>query len=150
MKKILGITVLLAVIAMGLVFTACPDTTEREVTFINDTSSSVVISFKNASDVRLAASTKSTPSGEGPSGTARKVGEDLILLAIVFAKQELGAIGDGAENYVTLSGAVIAGKEVKEGLALANGTITFSPKKGEGMDGNPAGWLKIGTIPLDE
>jgi hypothetical protein len=148
MKKILGSAVLLAVVAVCLTFTACPDTVEREVNFINDTSSIVIISFENASALTIPASTKNTAPGEGPMKTAKKTGEDLILLAIVFSNPQIGAIGDGAENYVQLDGAVIAGKEVKKGLALANGTIIFSPKRG--MDNNPASWPKISTIPLDE
>jgi len=47
-----------------------------------------------------------------------------------------------------LEGALVAGKEVKEGLGLASGTLTFTPKLG--IAANPAGWTKISAIPVDE
>jgi len=145
-KKILEITVLLAVIAICLTFAACPkpDEDERSVTFINRTASPITITFQNAPTINLKAQEKKTdPEGRA---TATKKGADLILNTITF---ELSTLNDG-DIVIDEKSTVIAGKDSKkvDGISLAYGTIIFTPKLGD--DTNPALPKKISTIQLND
>ena len=128
-KRILGIAALLAVVAVSLTFTACPpDNDERSVTFINKTSSAVIITFQNAPEISLAAARLNDPPDGNPKcrDTARKTGADLILNTITF---ENPLIQDGD---ILIEGSVVGGKQKSnvKGVALAYGTIIFSPAMG--------------------
>jgi hypothetical protein len=145
-KKILGITALLAVIVLGLMFTACPpaDEDERVVNFINNTNSPVEITFQNAAAISLKEARVGDPQGGNPlcRGTVTKKGADIILNTITFTSPSFSVDQD-----LEIEGSVIGGKDSKNvaGVSLAYGTIIFSPKYGG--QGFPN---KIDAIPLDD
>jgi len=144
-KRILGITVLLAVLAMCVTFTACVvDQDERSVTFINTTKSRIEIVFKNAPSISIdPLPSVSTPDADAPRNTAKKKGEDLILKTIVFT------IAGATLDHVVFEGAVEA-EVVKDGISMSYGTIIIRPKTGPDYLANPVAFLKFGSIPLDD
>jgi len=136
-KKILGFTVLFAVLALSFTLTACaPDTEERYVTFVNETSLVITVTCKGLAPVILQ---KGTP-GDPKRDTVKKTGSDIVLETIDFGNttvQQAYMAGDGSiENYVFITGQVTGGKPAKNGLTLGSGTLTFGRNLITG--GNPA------------
>ena len=152
-KRILGITVLLAVLAMCVTFTACVvDQDERSVTFVNYTAKTITLSFKNVSAVILQALPSQSATGDQvPHETRTKKGEDIILMSISF---EGGTTLEEAldNGYLDFSeSSLVPGETVKnqKGMSLAYGTMVFRPATGV-SGGNPLNFPKIGMVTLDD
>ena len=147
MKKILGITVLLAVVAMGLVFTACPDIQERSVLFINQTTIDIRLQG-NFGTLTLPKATKSGTNVTDGEVTAKMTGKPVILERIVPTGNPL--VEAQPENYIYLDGDVTASqKQPNSGaISLESGIITFKPL--QVLGGNPISPFKIDAISFDE
>jgi len=148
MKKILGIAVLLAIVAVCLTFTACPDTTERYVTFINQTTATIRITG-NFAPVKLEPAKKWTNNlgYDDFEQTVTKVGEDITIEGITADSYN----DEQLNQYVYIWGTVIAGeKQPKDGksVALKSGTLYFTAR----IPGTVGGYnpvfpsLKIDTL----
>lgn len=126
-KGLWGITVLAAVIAMGLAFTACPpDNAERTVTFENNLRISVSLDIQGEPPVDLPGLQLSTD--DPTRKTVTKKGEDIVLQGITFGNPVVDAAPD---DFVILRGTLIGGTEKRgkqmKGIPLAGGTLIFAP-----------------------
>jgi len=143
MKKILGIAALLAVVAMGLAFTACDLLGDKNdepvfVTFTNNTAIDIKLTFKGLPPLDL---TKGTMT-KGNSVVVEGKGS-IVLQTITFSDK---VVDDNPENYIIVSGALVAGKKQKKdvvGISLAGGELIFSPDQNTP---SAASW-KINVIP---
>jgi hypothetical protein len=145
MKKFLGITVLLAVVAACLTFTACQDTNVRSVLFINKTKVDIILQG-NFGTLTLPKCVVSGINATDGQVTASMTGKPVVLERIVINDTQVGA---NPEQYIYLDGDVTASqKQPNSGaISLESGVITFTPLILEG--GNPAK-PKIDTISLDD
>jgi len=141
-KRILGITALLAVLAMCLTFPACPGMLENNdpvfVTFTNNINDGVTISFKGLPPLRLERGTMLKGTSEVVEGKGK-----IVLQTIVFDNP---LINDDL-NCIEVSGQLIQGQKTGKdvpGLSLAGGTCIFNPN--QAYAGNPAAW-KISVLP---
>ena len=149
MKKILGITALLAVVALCLAFTACPlDEDIRTINFINETRLDITLTFTNVEQVLLGgirANGEPVTAGRSPKATRTLTGKDIILTTIA-----IGSLSDDEiEKYIDIVGMVTPGKNSNKGVSLGSGTMTFKAITGV-SGGNPATPQKIDTIMLDD
>jgi len=144
-KRILGIAVLLAVVAMGLTFTACPpDNDVREVTFINQTKIQIRIKCEGIPLVTLpAAELKGGKIVDGEKSVS-STGKDIVIEHITFDDD---LVQLSPTTYLTMTGSATGGKPVADGVSLKSGILYFTALSIEG--GNHIGF-KISTIPLDE
>ena len=153
-NRILGITVLLAMVVLGLAFMSCPaDTDDRVITFTNMCSIPISI-VTDAGSVNLKRATIS----DNPSETITKKGSDITLTSITY-NNGTGVVNDDPDNYIDISGTVTPGKGKSKGggVSLGSGTMIFVPRtldkdgNAHGANGNPANiFTNISVIPLDE
>jgi len=140
-KKILGITVLLAVVAMCLTFTACPPPEDNVVRFVNYTACKITITIKGGEIFDLQKLTSLT--ADPDSHTVTKSG-DIVLQTIAF---DNGTVSQKPEDYITIDGQATGGKkQYSNGINLGSGTINFRPID---ILGNPA-MPRINIIPQDD
>jgi lipopolysaccharide export LptBFGC system permease protein LptF len=146
-KKILGITALLAVLAMVLAFTACDgllgdkdDGEERTVTFINNSQAEIEITCQGTPNSFTLEAAANRGDDSKKQLVTRK-GKDIILTTIVVTKP--AGIPQGDQwKYIEVTGSAVPGNSKgKDGLALKSGTIKFS-----GVKGNDFLEYKIDTI----
>ena len=145
-KKILGITVLLAVVAISLTFTACPDTQEHSVLFINKTNVDIILQG-NFGTKTLPKCVRNGTGYTNGEYTASMTGKPVVLDRIVINDTQVGA---SPETYIYLTGDVTASqKQPNSGsISLESGVITFEPVTGIGF--NPAAVPKIDAISFDD
>jgi hypothetical protein len=156
-NRILGITVLLAVLALGLAFMSCPAVEEdTEIVFTNNTKIPIIINSDGEPKVLNLDEAKSIFVPTVKSIT--KKGSAINITAIKY-NSSLIAGDDSGDRYIELSGSVAPGdkKKPKQGVSLGSGSIVFSAQtidtNGEAFgenNRNPASWLKISAIPQDE
>jgi len=149
-KGILGITALLAVVAMVLAFTTCDsllgdkdDGVERVVTFQNFSSAVIEITCEGTPNRVVLG--KPTLQGDKTEETVRRTGFPIKLKTLAITDPP--NIPD-PWDYIELSGSLApANKQGKNGLSLDSGTLAFNAARG--VNGiNPIGW-KITIIPQD-
>jgi len=151
-KKILGITALLALVAMCLAFAACKvDDEERSVTFINKLGIAVDITFQGLAPVHLDPITLATTPATSRATVSTK-GKDIVLLTISFDDATVEA---SPNSYVMLDGDLVGGKGKRkkdaEGVALSSGTLTFYPDPSQDNNANPAAPKgKVNVVQLDD
>jgi len=139
-KRILGITALLAVIAICLAFTACPpDEEERMVNFYNASAADIELTCAGStpSIVSLPRSPTQTDM-TGPVTVTRK-GKDIEITSMAILNYSV-PLGDEF-NYITIRGSLTGGKPG----TIKAGTIIFEAVKTNGI----IPW-KVDTVPLDE
>jgi len=140
-KKILGITALLAVLAMCLIFTACPAAEDNVVTFFNETALTLQVTIKGGETFPL----KGIVGLADPSTYTVTKSGDIVLQTITatgYTSEQLG-------QYIDVEGALTGGKQkYKDGINLGSGTIYFRADRT--ILGNPAIPAKISIIPQDE
>jgi len=147
-NSILGITALVAVVGLGMMFTACPaveDDVERVVTFKNYTKATITINCEGSpAQVTLNPATSSLD--ENQKATVIRKGKDVVLLTISISGI---TIPSGDEwNYIELGGSLAPGdKKGKNGLSLKGGELYFKGAPMEG--GNIIGW-KVGMVQPDD
>ena len=140
-KKILGIAVLLALVAMCLTLVACPPLDEDVyVRFENKTKIKITITCKGMAPIDLPAATmtSSTPVDVGPGKGS------IVLQTITF---DNSIVQDNPETYIEVTGSLIPGKKngkEAQGLSLAGGTCIFNAN--QAVNGNPAAF-KISVLP---
>ena len=140
-KKILGITVLLAVLAMCLTFTACPPAEDNAVNFFNYTGVDVTVNIKGGITFTLpkivglvAQPTKNTVTKKG----------DIVLQTVDFGNLTF----DQVAQYIIIDGSATGGKKkYADGINLGSGTINF--RADQSVDGNLA-LPSIDEISLDD
>jgi len=128
-KRILGITVLLAVVVLGIAFTACQDTEERICDFyslVMDAKITVTCAGSKPNSFTLE---KATATGKSGPVTVTRTGKDIEVTNITVE----GFEGYSAANLIEYQGAVKAG------------SVTFVVKPQNGVL-----FYKIDTIPLDD
>ena len=142
-NRILGISVLLAVIALSLVFTACPpDTEDRVISFANNTSLPITVySDGNPPILQLPKVERSTD--PATTGTITKSGKDITISKFDYNND---LVNDNPGKYIDFSASIV-GKNTKGGLTVGSGSIVFSPFR---ETGSPAYTWKISVIPHDE
>jgi hypothetical protein len=146
-KRIFGIAVLLAVVAMCLTFAACPKPNdERSVTFVNELKNCAIdISIKGGPNVHLEGI--SSMSEPGKRETVTKKGEDITIMTVTFADSQVQA---NPSQFVILDGDLVAGKDKKgkdaDGLSLSYGFLYF--KGDQTVAGSPL-VFKMDTLSLD-
>jgi len=147
-KRILGIIALLAVLVLGLTFTACPqvdDGIEREVTFVNHSDAKIYIICEGTpSQFELQKATSLNDDSQRKVVT--RTGKDVVLLSISIT--DPAGIPRGDEGlYIELDSgttAIAGNTKVKDGLPLKAGLIIF-----RGARGNDAG-IRWDVNTLDE
>jgi len=147
-KSILGITALVAVIVLGMMFTACPaveDDVERVVTFKNYTKAIITINCEG-SPAQVVLDPAESSLDENQKATVIRKGKDIVLLTISIS----GIIipDDLKWEYIELGGSLAPGdKKGRDGLSLKGGELYFYGAQMEG--GNLIGW-KIGMVQPDD
>jgi len=143
-KKIFGITVLFAVLAMCFTFTACPQPEDNSVTFINETAIDIRVNIKGGISFPLAGLTSLT--GKPDEYTVTKSG-DIVLQTVDFSSSSM--VAADPSRYINLEGSITGGKQkYRDGYNLGSGTIRFTANREEA--GNPAIVGDIKVIPLDD
>jgi len=150
-KKILGITALLAVLAMCLTFTACPPDNElRSVDFVNELGITVALSFEGQSGITLAAVTKTSTPPDSKK-TVERTGKDIVLTGITFGDPN---VDRDPTQYVMLEGNLLPGNQKRGkdaiGVALSGGTLYFRIVPDMPSNANPASPKKVDVIQLDD
>jgi len=152
-NRILGITMLLAVIVLGLAFMSCPADTEedREITFTNRLSVDInVITDGTPASLPLAAA--SSKSDLTKKGTVTKKGADIKLVNITGTASELSSENIFRYIDLDLSGISSTSKDKNGNYLLGSGSIVIKPQElddngeGWGSGGNPIGFTKISVI----
>jgi len=143
-NRILGITALVAVVGLGMMFTACPplDEEERIVEFINQSEAVIYIICQGSSPSSF--TLKDAPSGGQTSQTVTRKGQDVVLTSIEVTSPDL----HGDEwRYLNISGSATGGKTKGNGITLGSGIIRFNADTTQ-LD-NPLRW-KVNAVALDE
>jgi len=139
-KRILGITALLAALAMGLTFTACP-AENNVVTFFNETNIALTVTIKGGETFTLAGI---VGLADPTSYVVTKAG-DIVLQTITAT----GYTSDDLSQYLEIDGALTGGKQkYKDGINLGSGAVYFRADRTIGY--NPIAPLSINVIPQDE
>jgi hypothetical protein len=137
-KRILGITALLAVLAMCLTFTACPPPEDNVVTFFNETALNLQITIKGGETFSL---NGIVGLADPSTHTVTKSG-DIVLQTITAS----GYSQEQLSQYIEIDGALTGGKQkYKDGINLGSGAVYF--KADRTVTGNPAIPLSINIIP---
>jgi len=150
MKKtrFLGIAALLAVVALALTFTACPevaDDVEREVEFINRSAAKIKISCPGSLPSSYTLNAAKSQADQNPDSiVVKRTGKDIELANIIIIDPEI----EDPWTYIDISGSATAGKGKGNGIFLKEGTLIFSAAKG--VEGGNILPYKIDVIPLDE
>ena len=141
MKKKFGIVVILALVAMCLAFTACPqDNTKRSVTFVNHTLATIRINGNfDEGSIKLDPATKSGTVFIYDEKTGSKVGADVTISGITAEKDGQIVSADDLNTYIYLDGiAKLSKKQPKDGaVSLSSGTLSFEawPPSTGGLNG---------------
>jgi hypothetical protein len=141
-KRILGIAALVAVLAMGLTFTACPPPEDNAVIFNNYTTVDITVTIKGGEVFTLKRLTSLF--ADPDTKTVKKAG-DIVLQGISTSSAVVNAdIG----KYIDIDGNATGGKQkYKDGVNLGSGILNFRPNQSEVSDANG---FSIKVIPQDE
>ena len=142
-NRILGITVLLAVVVVGLAFiVSCGPAEDTEIAFTNKTATTIEIST-DGSPATITLRAQVGVLGTPDTQTVTKKGGEITLKAITYG---LSTVDGDPDKYIDITGTVTLGKGNKKGgVSLGSGTMVFSALSGvEG--GNPAAPSKISVI----
>jgi hypothetical protein len=135
-KRILGITALLAVLAMVLAFTACDGLLDKtdpdavyEVTFINNSAAEIDIVCLNSTPSTFTLKAAASTGDDTQRQLVTRKGKEIELSTIEITIPSLTDPWD----YVEVTGSAVPGStKGKNGLTLKAGTIKFSAVKGNG------------------
>jgi hypothetical protein len=148
-NRILGITVLLAVVVMGFAFiVSCGPGEDTSVVFVNKTTVEITVTTDgNRKSITLPRATLQT----NPSETETKAG----TLTLTGFNSGNSTVDGDFFKYVDLSVNAADVKGTKKGMSMGSGTVTFVPRLRDDDDavieGNPANqFSKISVIALDE
>jgi hypothetical protein len=143
-KQIFGITALLAIVAFGLMFTACPqvqDDEERVVRFYNTCEAKIEITCQGSSpDVVVLEKAESANKEYGPIEVRRK-GKDIEITSIEVVSPTIPSAED-ITDYIRIRGSATPGK--------IKGTIKAGTIRFESVPQNGILQYKVDAIPLDE
>ena len=151
-NRILGITVLLAVVVLGLAFMSCPaDTEDREITFTNRLSVAINV-ITDGVPASLPLDAAGGKNDLTKKGTVTKKGADIKLVNITSPSS--GEVNSEAKfTYIDLdlSGISSTSKDKSGNYLLGSGSVVIKPQElnggdGWGSGGNPIGFTKISVI----
>jgi len=152
-NRIFGITVLLAVIVLGLAFISCPaDAEDCELTFINQTSVKISI-VTDGSPISFDLAKAKSAVDDTQRKTVTKKASEIEITSLSFE----GISADDWDRYLRIEINATPNQKVKNKLKLGSGTVVFvaADKDADGTiwgnNMNPAAtFSKISVITLDE